>query len=253
MHTFFVDILTVTTHNKYRKTMATDLKPGHMRTHANVTKTRVTVLGFNFTIVIFLSGFIVGNSGHPIELAIWYHLNEFVALFSGLIIGFFALYLYLFSQDIDLEGASGIWSFTFAEVLMYIALAQTLSGAAQYFTVMLSNAIDNFPSLVSKETFSKLEFDYAANFLKQLIFWISSIAWLFFVYFAPICAVCSNPLSWKRKIPIFLFYLSTLLIVFLIAAQVHYLKSLNQTQTIDIFNLFINQFFQPKLWGLYYG
>jgi len=233
--------------------MAKDLKPRQMRTHANVTRTRVTVLGFNFTIVIFLSGFIVGNSGHPIELAIWYHLNEFVALFSGLIIGFFALYLYLFSQDIDLEGGSGIWSFTFAEVLMYIALAQTLSGAAQYFTVMLSNAIDNFPSLVSQETFPKVEFDYAASFLKFLLFWISSIAWLFFVYFAPIFAVCSNPLSWKRKIPILLFYLSILSIVFLIAAQVHYLKALNQTQTMGIFNLFINQFFQPQQWGLYYG
>ncbi len=169
--------------------MATDLKPRQMRAHANITRTRVTVLGFNFTIVIFLSGFIVGNSGHPIELAIWYHLNEFVALFSGLLFGFFALYLYLFSQDLDLEGASGIWSFTFAEVLTYIALAQTLSGAAQYFTVMLNHAIDNFPSLVSKETFPKLEFDYAASFLKLLLFWISSIAWLFFVYFAPIFAV----------------------------------------------------------------
>jgi len=233
--------------------MAKDLKPRQMRTHANVTRTRVTVLGFNFTIVIFLSGFIVGNSGHPIELAIWYHLNEFVALFSGLLIGFFALYLYLFSQDLDFEGGSGIWSFTFAEVLMYIALAQTLSGAAQYFTVMLSNAIDNFPSLVSQETFPTVEFDYAASFLKFLLFWISSIAWLFFVYFAPIFAVCSNPLSWKRKIPIFLFYLSILLLVFLIAAQVHYLKALNQTQTMGIFNLFINQFFQPQQWGLYYG
>ena len=233
--------------------MAKDLKPRQMRTHANVTRTRVTVLGFNFTIVIFLSGFIVGNSGHPIELAIWYHLNEFVALFSGLLIGFFALYLYLFSQDLDFEGGSGIWSFTFAEVLMYVALAQTLSGAAQYFTVMLSNAIDNFPSLVSQETFPTVEFDYAASFLKFLLFWISSIAWLFFVYFAPIFAVFSNPLSWKRKIPILLFYLSILSIVFLIAAQVHYLKALNQTQTMDIFNLFINQFFQPKQWGLYYG
>ena len=233
--------------------MAKDLKPRQMRTHANVTRTRVTVLGFNFTIVIFLSGFIVGNSGHPIELAIWYHLNEFVALFSGLLIGFFALYLYLFSQDLDFEGGSGIWSFTFAEVLMYVALAQTLSGAAQYFTVMLSNAIDNFPSLVSQETFPTVEFDYAASFLKFLLFWISSIAWLFFVYFAPIFAVFSNPLSWKRKIPIFLFYLSILSIVFLIAAQVHYLKALNQTQTMGIFNLFINQFFQPQQWGLYYG
>ena len=233
--------------------MATDLKLRPMRTHANVTRTRVTVLGFNFTIVIFLSGFIVGNSGHPIELAIWYHLNEFVALFSGLLIGFFALYLYLFSQDLDFEGGSGIWSFTFAEVLMYVALAQTLSGAAQYFTVMLSNAIDNFPSLVSQETFPTVEFDYAASYIKLLLFWISSIAWLFFVYFAPIFAVCSNPLSWKRKIPILLFYLSILSIVFLIAAQVHYLKALNQTQTMDIFNLFINQFFQPKQWGLYYG
>jgi len=233
--------------------MATDLKLRPMRTHANVTRTRVTVLGFNFTIVIFLSGFIVGNSGHPIELAIWYHLNEFVALFSGLLIGFFALYLYLFSQDLDFEGGSGIWSFTFAEVLMYVALAQTLSGAAQYFTVMLSNAIDNFPSLVGKETFPTVEFDYAASYIKLLLFWISSIAWLFFVYFAPIFAVCSNPLSWKRKIPILLFYLSILSIVFLIAAQVHYLKALNQTQTMDIFNLFINQFFQPKQWGLYYG
>ena len=233
--------------------MAKDLKLRQMRTHANVTRTRVTVLGFNFTIVIFLSGFIVGNSGHPIELAIWYHLNEFVALFSGLLIGFFALYLYLFSQDLDFEGGSGIWSFTFAEVLMYVALAQTLSGAAQYFTVMLSNAIDNFPSLVSQETFPTVEFDYAASFLKFLLFWISSIAWLFFVYFAPIFAVCSNPLSWKRKIPILLFYLSILSIVFLIAAQVHYLKALNQTQTMGIFNLFINQFFQPQQWGLYYG
>jgi hypothetical protein len=233
--------------------MAKDLKPRQMRTHANVTRTRVTVLGFNFTIVIFLSGFIVGNSGHPIELAIWYHLNEFVALFSGLLIGFFALYLYLFSQDLDFEGGSGIWSFTFAEVLMYVALAQTLSGAAQYFTVMLSNAIDNFPSLVSQETFPTVEFDYAASYIKFLLFWISSIAWLFFVYFAPIFAVCSNPLSWKRKIPILLFYLSILSIVFLIAAQVHYLKALNQTQTMGIFNLFINQFFQPQQWGLYYG
>ena len=233
--------------------MATDLKLRPMRTHANVTRTRVTVLGFNFTIVIFLSGFIVGNSGHPIELAIWYHLNEFVALFSGLLIGFFALYLYLFSQDLDFEGGSGIWSFTFAEVLTYIALAQTLSGAAQYFTVMLSNAIANFPSLVSKETFPKVEFDYVASYIKLLLFWISSIAWLFFVYFAPIFAVFSNPLSWKRKIPIFLFYLSILSIVFLIAAQVHYLKALNQTQTMGIFNLYINQFFQPKQWGLYYG
>ena len=69
----------------------------------NVTRTRVTVLVFNLTIITFMYSMLVKGDAAPGHLN---HLSSSIALFTGFCLTLLGLWLLLWSQDWDAEGLS---------------------------------------------------------------------------------------------------------------------------------------------------
>ena len=76
----------------------------------NVTRTRVTLLTFNLTIIsVMLS--MLGGRGTVANQAVLAHLTSSVALFTGFYLTLLGLYWLLSSQDWDEQGLSHLLGF----------------------------------------------------------------------------------------------------------------------------------------------
>jgi hypothetical protein len=90
----------------------------------NVTRTRVTVLSFNLTIIALMLG---GHSLNDSHVALG-HLSSSVALFVGFCMTLLGLWWLLSSQNMDAEGLSRPLPFTLGAVTTYFSLSQTVTA-----------------------------------------------------------------------------------------------------------------------------
>jgi hypothetical protein len=101
-----------------------------VRVAVNVMRARLTVIGFNITIVSFqiaqlykISG---GLSVPGVEHAI--HVGADMALFMGLALSLVALIAFIISCAFDEVGYCTHWTLVAGDLLMYLALADTVAG-----------------------------------------------------------------------------------------------------------------------------
>jgi hypothetical protein len=93
----------------------------------NVTRTRVTVLVFNLTVIsVMLS--ILAARGTTGDQAVTAHLTSFVALFVGFCLTILGIFWLLTSQDWDAQGLSRPRPFTLGAMTTYLALSQTVTA-----------------------------------------------------------------------------------------------------------------------------
>ena len=95
----------------------------------NVTRTRVTVLVFNLTIISFMFS-ILATKHSPGGLS---QLSTSVALFMGFCLTLLGLWLLLYSQNWDELGLSRPLPFTLGAMTVYLALSQTITYLMQSY------------------------------------------------------------------------------------------------------------------------
>ena len=86
----------------------------------NVTRTRVTVLAFNLTIISVMLSLKATSGEFTRNDALLQHLPSTVALFVGFCVTLLGLWWLLVSQNQDEQGLSGPWPFTFGAVTTYL-------------------------------------------------------------------------------------------------------------------------------------
>ncbi len=106
----------------------------------NVTRTRVTVLVFNLTIISVLLSMIVGRGGTA-EQQIMAHLTSYAALFVGFCLTLMGLFWLLFSQNLDAQGQSRPWPFTLGSITTYLALSQTVTAFMHEYLVGFKSVV----------------------------------------------------------------------------------------------------------------
>ena len=84
----------------------------------NVSRARLTVLGFALAVNVFAIGNLLQFSGGSLSERIVLDLNILVALLCSVAIGIVSSVLFLISERFDPEGASDVGIFAFAEMTM---------------------------------------------------------------------------------------------------------------------------------------
>ena len=107
----------------------------------NVTRTRITVLVFNLTIIAFMFSMLKasGASADHVSAA---HLTSSLALFTGFCLTLLGLWWLLFSQNLDAEGLSHPFPFTLGSIATYIALSQTTTAFMHEYLLGVESAVE---------------------------------------------------------------------------------------------------------------
>ena len=107
----------------------------------NVTRTRVTVLVFNLTIIAFMFS-ILKASGASDDHVTAAHLTSSAALFMGFCLTLLGLLWLLTSQNLDAEGLSRPWPFTLGAITTYLALSQTITAFMHEYLLGVESAVE---------------------------------------------------------------------------------------------------------------
>ena len=102
----------------------------------NVSRARLTVIGFILTVDIFALGIFLSGMDRHVSLQVLTELNVFFGIVASLMIGTVAAVLMLISERFDPLGNSEVTVFAIAEMTMFVAIVQTISSISQAFVVM---------------------------------------------------------------------------------------------------------------------
>ena len=214
----------------------------------NVSHARLTVIGFMLTIDIFALGIFLGSREHQVSLKIISDLSVFYALVASLCVGTVAALLMLISERFDPQGNSDVGIFGIAEMTMFVAIVQTISGISKGFIAI-------FQHNLAEPVFSSLgipgtgELIAASESFRGMIFWLISLCWIFIAYVAPFWSLSRMPGKPLRKIFFAVYYLALTCVSFILSAYAMNIEMLAHGESIGVTRLFLLSFWAPGLWG----
>jgi len=215
----------------------------------NVTRTRVTVLGFLMSVILFAVAALVNFQGTQLQEVLGNQLKVLIPLFLGFSFAFLALGIFIISQDSRRHGDSHVWVYSVGEVFLFVALAQTTSGILLLFMDLFTFALVRAPEKVFTTATMDANFMALSNQLLNSIFWLAAIAWFAMTYLIPFFAFNRIPLP-KNKRPIVYFsYFCLLMLAFSISGGLYHLLGLAANAQYGRLTPFVAQLIQPILWN----
>ena len=157
-----------------------------VRVAVNVMRARQTVIGFNIAIVSFQISQIYKYSGgiKVPGLAQQVHVTADISLYMSLALSLIALIAMTSSSLMDEEGVCTHWSLLVGDLLMYMALAYTLSG----FFAPLSETMRAFTTQLPTQA-------ARAVILQRAVLAMATVAWFLALYVAPIVSLVRSQFS----------------------------------------------------------
>lgn len=214
----------------------------------NVTRSRMTVLGFLMSIILFAIGAIATFESTPVHKVIGNELRLLVPLFIGFTFAFVSLGFFIVSQNTRAEGNSDIGFFSVGEVLMFIALSQTTAGVLLLFMSVMSTALMKSPEILFSAAELTPTFRKIAAFLFEWIFWFAAAGWFSVVYLIPTLSFKRNPLPHNKTWTLYFSYFGLLFLNFWVTGILYRLLSLEGGKMFGDLYPFIGQVIQPILW-----
>lgn len=208
----------------------------------NVMRARLTVVGFNIAIVSFQVSELFGMQG-GISIPGFTHLVHFradMALLMALVFSLMALVAFIASSSIDDVGHCDHWSFIAGDLLMYLGLANAVTG----FFSPLNEAF----RLASAEAM-KQQIDITSFGI--VIMLLGGVTWFMTIYLGPLVTLCRSPFSRVTNASLAFCYLFSLLLIFGLYHQVFLFEvlttqgRLNNKQGLV---LYLYEFVQPFIW-----
>jgi len=211
----------------------------------NVTRTRVTVLMFNLTVITFLFSILATNPvpGHPLA-----HLSTSVALFVGFCLTLLGLLLLLSSQQLDDQGLSRAWPFTLGAMTTYLALSQTITAFMHEY--LLSVTAEFGASLPVKLEGAGIlaDLDAFGDTPLLMLTGMGAILWGLITYVGPLIACLRSPVEGTGRWLLAGYYVALQGPIYWIYASSWHLQYVPADQPMDRLGLFALQFVQPLLW-----
>ena len=213
----------------------------------NVSRTRITVLVFNLTIIALMLSITSARSMPANQLVIT-HLTSSVALFIGFCLTILGLLWLLFSQNLDTVGMSRPLPFTLGSMTTYLALSQTVTAFMHEYLVGVKSAIDHSIALDSEKIHTLVRLDLLDDSALLILFFFGGIIWLLTTYLLPLTVVFMSPVrnSWRWLIASYYFALQVP--IYWVYATTWQLEYVPAGQDMNILSLFALQFIQPVLW-----
>lgn len=211
----------------------------------NVTRTRVTILVFNLTIISLMLSMLGQNHGlvDGWLTTITTHLTTFVALFVGFCLTIFGLFWLLRSQNWDAEGLSNPRSFTFGAITTYLALSQTITAFIHEYLHLFDSievgAVHDALSAVQADTY---------NLMFYTLMVMGGGIWFLINYFAPLMAGIKGSVHVGQRWVFVGYYFALQIPAYWVYARAWQLQLDSAGHSMNLLKLFALQFIQPVLW-----
>jgi len=213
----------------------------------NVTRTRVTVLAFNLTIISFMLSIKVGR-GEIAHQNVLPHLSSTVALFAGFCVTVLGLWWLLVSQNQDTQGLSKPWPFTFGSITTYLALSQTTSAFMHEYLLGMKAGVYGAVQAISEPLPGVVGHDSLGHAAWLVLLVMGAAIWFLITYVAPLLTVLKGPLATRRAWTFAVYYLAIQVPVFWVYAEAWQTTSLAEHAEMSTLTVFALQFLQPLLW-----
>ncbi len=213
----------------------------------NVTRTRVTVLAFNLTIISVMLSISVasGALGHHDFLA---HLSTTAALFVGFCLTLLGLWWLLVSQNLDEVGLSQPWTFTLGAITTYLALSQTVTAFMHDYLVAIKTGIETGLPGAAKGLRSLAGYEDLGDSALLILLGIGAATWVLMTYVAPLVTVLRGPVPGKWRWLFAGYYVALQIPIHWVYANAWYLETAPSGHSEGMATLFALQFMQPLLW-----
>jgi hypothetical protein len=160
------------------------------RVAINTIRARLTILGFNLAIITFQIINMRGlGGGSHLEGFSTVHLSAVTVLLIGVALSIAAMVAFIASSALDREGTCDHWTLLAGDLLMYLAVAQTVAGLFSPYLRALE--------AVSVATEAKQE-ALSAIWIGMTV--AGSTAWGLVTYVGPIVSLVRSPLGRVPKL-----------------------------------------------------
>jgi len=214
----------------------------------NVGRTRLSILAIALALFLFGAGLLISLGQHHEVRPVWVFLTSFVPITIGFALTLASLLVFLLSQRLGAHGSCEIWSFCCGELLMYVALAQTLSGCLQNFVIAIAAVLGVTPQELALSPDVAREVGELSGRLSGLLLLTTGLVWGFVVYAAPALFLLRIGIPRNGKWLLGAAYVVLLLAVFWISAFPYQIKARSAGRPGTLGGYFVSQFWQPALW-----
>lgn len=175
-----------------------------LRVPVNVMRARLTVLGFNLAIITFqikeLPALAGGVKLPGLEQE--FYLSAAAALFLGMALSIMAMVSLIASCRVNRDGDCDHWSLLAGDLLMYLALAQTVVGFFGAFHSAFERVA--LPDPEQAQMFALVD---------GALQMFGGIAWLLAIYLGPLVSLLRSPFGRRATVALAFAYLGLLLLV----------------------------------------
>ena len=213
----------------------------------NVTRTRVTVLVFNLTIIAFMFSMLKA-SGASVDHYTTAHLTSSLALFVGFCLTLLGLWSLLFSQNLDAEGLSHPFPFTLGSITTYIALAQTTTAFMHEYLLGVESAVEAARPGVAESAQSLIRLDALGDTALLILLVMGGGIWILITYVGPLLAGLRSPVGGNRRWVFAGYYFVLQVPIYWVYASAWHLQYVPADQPTSMLGVFLLQFIQPLLW-----
>ena len=216
--------------------------------HLNVGRSRLTILSIALALFLFGAGLFVSLGRQYDVRPVWIFLTSFVPITLGFALTLASLLIFLLSQRLGARGSCEIWSFCCGELLMYLALAQALSGCLQNFVIAIAGVLGVTPQELALAPDVAREVGELSSRLSGLLLLATGLVWGFVIYVAPVLFLLRIGIPRNGKRLLGAGYVVLLLVVFWISAFPYQIKARSAGRSGTLGGYFVSQFWQPALW-----
>ena len=213
----------------------------------NVTRTRVTVLVFNLTIIAFMFS-ILKASGASADHVAAAHLTSSAALFVGFCLTLLGLLWLLSSQNLDAEGLSRPWPFTLGAITTYLALSQTITAFMHEYLLGVESAVEAARPGVAESAQSLIRLDALGDTALLILLVMGGGIWILITYVGPLLAGLRSPVGGNRRWVFAGYYFVLQVPIYWVYARAWHLHYIPADQPTSMLGVFLLQFIQPLLW-----
>ena len=203
----------------------------------NVTRTRVTLLGFNLTVIAFLTALVLEARG---EQAFTHHLPTMASLFLSFALSFLSAIGLLASQELDKDGMSRPLLFSIGDVLMYVVLSQSLAAMMRSTLRAVDATIDHVESYYASQS--------AGSVVLFVLALVGTAAWMLTIYVGPAVALRRSPTEGRSQWIVVGVYALALFATFAVATDAHLVQDAVLNDPEPVWQIFLRQFIQPLTW-----
>lgn len=214
----------------------------------NITRTFVTVLGFNLMVTAFmLSIMVTGDaSGDHDTIA---SLTSNAALFVGFCLTLLGVFWLLSSQNWDADGLCRPFPFTMGSITAYLAFSQTVTAFMHEHLLQLKSVADAAqPGVAALSTWSHGGFDALGRIPLLFLLVMGGAVWVLVTYAGPLFTALKSPVRRSRGWVFATYYFALQVPIYWLYARAWKLQYVSADQPTSMLNLFAVQFFQPLLW-----